>query len=266
MGPSPPPAGIDAVMLNDIAWIYRRIPPFILALPFLAAVPFATELLQHLVEIALGLYRSGVLTPAAQNVRLAFGIVKIASIIVIVIAALRFWHFDGDTRRTLRPGLMMAAGFFVFVALEIVDSSLEDEIAILIARAIDLHAAPLGIRLAIHLAPTFLWTFVSGFWLPWNIALLVDDRKMTLRGSIAAARGQLWMYFGLMCAGVIPLMTLHYVLGYAAVGKAQWIVWSLGTVDAAIVVLLAVAIASSFYAVYDAAKAHDAVLKPAYAA
>jgi hypothetical protein len=252
-------------MLNDIAWIYRRIPPFILALPFLAAVPFATELLQHLVEIALGLYRSGVLTPAARNVRLAFSVVKIASIIVIVIAALRFWHFDGDTRRALRPSMMMAAGFVVFVALEIVDSSLEDGIASLIARAFDMHAAPLGIRLAVHLAPTCLWTFVSGFWLPWNIALLVDDRRMTLRRSIAAANGQLWMYFGLILGGVIPLMAVHYGLGYAAVGKAQWIVWALGTVDAAIVVLLTVAIASSFYAVYDAAKARADVVKPAYA-
>ena len=101
-------------MLNDIVWIYRRILPFLLALPLLAAVPFAAELLQHVVEIALGLYKSGALTPAAREVRLVFGILKIISIVVIIIVALRFWHFDGDTRRTLRPGLMMAAGFFVF--------------------------------------------------------------------------------------------------------------------------------------------------------
>jgi len=250
-------------MLNDIAWIYRRILPFLLALPLLAAVPFATEMLQHVVEIALGLYKSGTLTPAAREVRLAFGIVKIISIVVIVIVALRFWHFDGDARRALRPSLMTGAGFFVFAALEIVDSSLEDGVASLVARMADLHAAPLSVRLAVHFAPTFLWTFVCGFWLPWNVALLVDDRMMTLRRSIAAAWGQLWMYLGLICAGVIPLMTLHYAMGYEAVGKADWIVWLLGTVDAAVVVILVIAIASSFYAVYDAAKARDAILKPA---
>jgi cob(I)alamin adenosyltransferase len=52
-------------------------------------------------------------------------------------------------------------------------------------------------------------------------------------------------------------------MGYEAVGKADWIVWLLGTVDAAVVVILVIAIASSFYAVYDAAKARDAILKPA---
>jgi len=252
-------------MLNDIVWIYRRILPFLLALPILAAVPFAAELAQHVVEIALGLYKSGVLTPGARNVRLAFGIVKIVSIVVIVIVALRFWHFDGDTRRALRPTPMTVMGFFVFAALEIIDSSLEDGFASLVARVADLHAAPLSVRLAVHFAPTFLWTFVSGFWLPWNIALLVDDRSMTLRRSVAAGWGQLWMYLGLICAGVIPLMTVHYVLGYAAVGKADWIVWLLGSADAAVVVVLTVAIASSFYGVYDAAKARDDLLEPARA-
>ena len=253
-------------MLNDIVWIYRRILPFLLALPLLAAVPFAAELLQHVVEIMLGLYKSGALTPAAREVRLVFGILKIISIVVIIIVALRFWHFDGDARRALRPDLTTAAGFCVFAALEIVDSAVEDGIASLVARVVNLDAAPLSVRLAVHLVPTFLWTFLSGLWLPWNIALLVDDRRMTLRRSLVSGWGQLSMYLGLICAGVIPLMTLHYIMGYAAVGKAGLIVWLLGTVDAAVVVVLTIAIASSFYAVYDAAKARDELLKPAYAA
>jgi hypothetical protein len=248
-------------MLNDIAWIYRRLFPFILGLPLLVLVPFAAELLQHMVELAFGLYTSGVLTPAERTVRFVFGLVKIASIVVIVIVALRWWYCDGDTRRALRPGVITAAGFLVFAVLATIGSSLDDAFVALVGHVVHLQSAPLLVRFAIRFAPISLWTILSGFWLPWNVALLLGDREMTLRRSVAAARGQLWAYFGLICAGGAPLITIHYLLGIAATGKPDWIVWLLSIADAAIVVILVIAVASSFYAVYDDAKARDETLR-----
>jgi hypothetical protein len=246
---------IRHIMLNDIVWIYRRILPFLWGVPLLAAVPFAAELLQHVVEFVFGLYRSGVLTPAGRDVRLAFGLVKIAGIIVIVVVALRWWHCDGDTRRALRPNLMLAAGFLAFITFVFAGSSLVDVFVAMVDRFIHLNSTPPPVRRAIQFVPTFGWLFLSRFWLPWNVALLIEDREMTLRRSILAARGHLWMYLGLIGAGAAPLMAVHYGLGFAAIGKPDWVVWVLSIADAAIVVVLVIAVASSFYAVYDDARA-----------
>jgi hypothetical protein len=250
-------------MLNDIVWIYRRILPFLWSVPLLAAVPFAAELLQHLVEVLLGLHKAGVLTPGGRTVRLAFGLVKIAGIVAIVIVALRWWHCEGNTRRALRPSPILAVGILLFLVLVFAESSLADVFVAMVGHILDLHSAPRFVRLAIQFAPILAWTFLSGFWLPWNVGLLIEDRTMTLRRSVAAASNHLWMYFGLICAGVMPLLAAHYLLGFAALGKSDWFVWMLSIADAAIVVALVVAVASSFYAVYDDARARTNALESA---
>jgi hypothetical protein len=47
--------------------IYRRCWPFIRAVPGLAALPFAAEMLQHIYEISAGLYEAGALSPEARR-------------------------------------------------------------------------------------------------------------------------------------------------------------------------------------------------------
>ena len=234
--------------------LYRRSFGFIIALPLLAAVPFCAELLQHAVETSLGMFQAGVLTPQGQRWRALFGLIKLAGIVVIILAAMRFWRFGGDRRRALRPNGRMALGLVAFVLLQLVEFAIAGLIKAGVERSIDLHAAPLGVRFAVLFGPTIVWTFVAGLWLPWLVAMLVDDPAMTLRRSLAAARGRLWAYFGLIVAGVVPLMTLHYVLAYGAIGRPPAVVWTLNIVDAAVVVVLSVCVASSFYGVYALAE------------
>lgn len=51
-------------------------------------------------------------------------------------------------------------------------------------------------------------------------------------------------------AGTLPLMVVHYGLSYFAMGQADWIVWSVNVIDAMVVCVLIVAIASGFFSVY----------------
>jgi len=234
--------------MNRVGETYIRIWPFIRALPLLAALPLVVELTQHGAEIELGLYASGgVLTPEARQVRLASGLVKILGIIVTLVVALRWFAFRGDARRAFRPTWILAKGIVAYVLFDALGEILQDGLDRLFATLFTpSHAA----KLVIDLANELLWIFISGLWLPWNVALLVEDRAMTFRLSVRTALPRMIPIFGYLCAGIAPLMALHQALGYLSLKRAPAIVWSLNILDAAVVVLLAVAIGSSFFTVY----------------
>lgn len=73
---------------------------------------------------------------------------------------------------------------------------------------------------------------------------------MTLRRSAAAAWGRMWASLGLLLAGVLPAMAVHYALGYAAEGRPEPLVWALMLVDSAVVAFLALALASTYFTLY----------------
>jgi len=234
--------------MNNVIETYARIWPFIRALPLLAALPLAVELTQHVAEIELGLYASGgVLTPEARQVRLAFGVVKILGLLVTIVVALRWFAFQGNARRAFRPTWILAKGIVAYVLLDAFGEILQDGLDRLVAAlAVPSHAGAIAGRLAGEL----FWIFVSGLWLPWNVALLVEDRTMTFRRSVRTSLPGIAVVFGYLCAGIVPLMALHQALGFLSLNQAPAIVWSLNIVDAGVVVLLAIAIGSSFFTVY----------------
>jgi hypothetical protein len=131
-------------------WIvetYRRAWKFILAAPYIVAIPLLAELLQHFYEITAGLYVSGTLSPEARRIRLGFGVVKIADLVLTILIALRWWRFRADWRRIIRPRWRFAAGLGALILLEMVGDSLSDAVTPLLAFA---KAQPTGIRVAIH--------------------------------------------------------------------------------------------------------------------
>ena len=236
-------------MQRGIAEIYGRVLPFARAMPLAVAVPFAAELAQHAAEISLGMYASGAeMTPEDERVRLGFGAVKVLALFLVLIFALRYWAWDGDARRAARPNPALFKGLAILLLVQIGGELLVLAAASLGGKAVGLDSAQQ--QAAVSVAAIFLWLALATYLLPWFTALLVEDRAMTLPRSIAAIRGHLLPSFGLLLAGYLPLMALHYALGYGAMGQAEPLVWVLMVVDSAVVALLGVTLASTYFTIY----------------
>ena len=113
-----------------------------------------------------------------------------------------------------------------------------------------LGATGRGAEVALAAGPLLIWLFLATLLYPWYVGLLTEDRTMTLRRSAAGVRGRMGASFGLLLAGILPAMALHYALGYAAEGRAEPLVWALMLVDAAVVAFLALALASTYFTLY----------------
>lgn len=235
--------------MSEVPALYKRIFPAMKSLPLLLILPLAAEMLQHVVEIKLGFYDfHGALPPEARSTRLIFGIVKVAALAVTLVLALRWWAFSdqGDPKRALRPGLRFLWGLCLFILIqvpaELVELALEKGLALIPALATTGLA-----RVVIALGIT---TFVSGLWLAWSIGLLVEDRRLGFVRSVTISAPRILTLFGYVLAGTLPLMVVHYGLSYFAMGQADWIVWSANVIDALVVCVLIVSIASGFFSVY----------------
>ena len=231
---------------------YARGFGLVLALPLLLSLPFAAELLQHFAEIRLGMF-TGPIDARAQAVRLAFGAVKVLSLFVTVLVALRWWAFDGDIGRTLRPNWRLAKGLSLVALVQIGGDLLGLGIGAAILAAIGDPSR--GARIAALVVPLLGWLFVAGLVYPWYVALLTEDREMTLRRSIAVMRLRLFRTFGLLVAGYLPLMIVHYALGFGAMRQEGALLWAMLIVDAGVVALLISMLAATYYEIYLRAKA-----------
>lgn len=233
--------------MGAISEIYRRVPALARAVPWVVLLVFAAELIQHSAEIRLGMYEPGALAPEAKRTRLLFGLAKVLAILAAFIFALRWWRFDGDSRRAARPTLALLRGLAILL---LVQAGAEIVLA-LVGRFAGgaLGAGPRALVL-VTAGSMLLWLFLATLLYPWYVGLLTEDRTMTLRRSVAGARGRMWASFGLLLAGVLPAMALHYALGYAAEGRAEPLVWALMLVDSAVVAFIALALASTYFTLY----------------
>jgi hypothetical protein len=235
--------------VSEVVALYKRIFPAMRSLPLLLLLPLAVEMLQHVVEIRLGFYDlHGALPPEARSTRLIFGIVKVAALAVTLVLALRWWAFSdqGEPKRALRPGLRFVWGLCLFLIIqvptELAEDALENGLALVPALA--------ATRLARAVIALGITTFVSGLWLAWSIGLLVEDRTLGFVRSVVVSAPRILTLFVYVLAGTLPLMVVHYALSYFAMGQADWIVWSANVIDAVVVCVLILAIASGFFSVY----------------
>ena len=238
--------------MNAIAEIYARVPRLLRAVPLVALLVFAAELLQHGVEIQLGMYRPGAaLSEEAQATRLAFGAIKVLAIFLALLFALRWWRFDGDSRRAARPTLALLKGLAVVALIQVGGELL----VMALVKGLGAALGPLraGGEAALLVSALLAWLFAATLLYPWYVGLLTEDPTMTLRRSVRATLGRMWARFGLLLAGLLPAMLLHYAIGYGAIGRPEPLVWLLMLVDAGVVALLALLIASTYFSLYEKA-------------
>lgn len=228
--------------------IYRRGFGLAVALPWLLTLPAVAEFAQHGAEILLGMYAPGGMRPGGEATRLTFGIVKIVSILVVLLVALRWWRFDGDMHRAIRPTWAMTRGLVIVVAVQFGGETLILLIGSGLATMVGASGA--GVRFATLMIPLLAWLFMAGLFFPWYVGLLTEDRTMSLRRSARATRSRLPSVFGCLLGGFLPLMIVHYAIGYGARGRPVPLIWSLMAIDAAIVALLAAMLAASYFTIY----------------
>ena len=227
-------------------------------------IPVLVEFAQHVVEMQGGMYTSpkGAAAFADDPLRTQFGFAKVVALLLPGYWLTRFVLFGYDAaaaRRIEWPAAGLWSVIFALGAgqaywglfgspwsqlLGIADES--------VAGAINASLSLVGGVMGIYL-------------MAWGLAWAVGNAAIGPLQSIRIMHGSFWRTVVLIIAGTLPLMAVHYALGYAAIhfGAAAFD-WTLMVVDSIVTGFLALTVAgSSVAAVRHAAGKSDASLLPA---
>jgi len=207
-----------------------------LALPALALIPAAVEMVQHAVEMGLGMYDGIASAKAveAHPVRLWTGLLKVASLHLPMYWVARYLAAD-DTRFAGRwdPGAARRFGGAVvfLVALSALQLFLMPQ-------------TPSWLVLALVAGPA-----VAALTAPWMAgAALGRQDPGPLRSAAAAAPGLGWSLPYLL-AVMLPPMVIHYALAAAAITGPRALVWPVLAVDSLLVAWIASVMAAGGWVV-----------------
>jgi hypothetical protein len=204
----------DAIRLFSVAII----------IPLIAIVP---EFLQHVWEINAGMFasKSAFQALSFDAGRLNWGYLKVAGLLITTLAAARFWgtHNSGESFwafnwwgqvAMLAGTAVMVVGFFAFRNVMTSQAGL-------------LSLAVLGVVTAPLMA--------------WQIAPLAGVHDYTLARAFREGwRVSNRMGMLLLCVA-IPIVALYYALHIFVLGKPIFVVWTVMTLDALLIGLLATA-------------------------
>ncbi|WBH16073.1 hypothetical protein [Sphingomonas radiodurans] len=230
-------------MWNDIKRLYADSWAFAVALPILFSIPVLIEFAQHVVEIDIGMYRHGVSGVAMDQRRLTFGCAKTLAMILPGYWFVRYMAWDRNAERAKRIERPAATLFGIQFALHAV------------TQWIGLFGPPIGVllgldaRLAQYVGLAFaIGVGVIGMYLTaWFVAWPLGNARIGPLRSFAVMAGSFWRAVGYTLAGSVPLMLLHYALGYGAIGRPDWLVWLMMLLDALVVGFLALTAAGGGY-------------------
>jgi hypothetical protein len=230
-------------MWQDIKSVYATGWRAAQLLPLLFLIPAVVEFAQHVVELNSGMYHSlaGAKAAADGSGRLLSGFAKTLAIMVPTYWFIRLMAF-GDSVKAARIERPAIGLWLVLFALNA---------AIL---AYSLFGPALGPALGLT-GKTGLWfgPVLSGVWTlfgiyltAWFVAWPLGNRAIGPPESLQVMNGSFWRTLGYMIACILPLMALHYGLGYLAIAVTpDWLDWPVLLVDALVVSWLACTMAGS---------------------
>ncbi|GAA0671185.1 hypothetical protein FHT00_001935 [Sphingomonas insulae] len=213
---------------------YRGSIAFMVACPLLALVPVVFELLQHVVEVRIGLYDSIAAAKASEHhpLRMAFGMVKVLSLIIPGYWVTRFLAL-GDARRAgavEMPALWLFGGVVAFHT---------------VIAALQLFVLPQTLPVTLI---AFAVGEVIGCLIPaWTVAAALGNRAVGPRKSIAIMAPHMPWTFVVLLLSIVPLMIPHYLLGAAALLAPKLWLWPALIVDALLVGWLSVVMVAGAY-------------------
>ena len=237
--------GIGAT-LRDSVRLWRLAP----LVPLIAVLP---EFAQHVVEIRLGMFVSqeAFSSLALDPQRVAFGAVKIAALVLAVLAGARFW-----ANRTAGLRGWSLAG----IAWKQVLLGLGVQIAASLPALLDLRVAPV-----VQMTLTLVLKLASLPGLVLMVGGLLGDRET---GLLAIYRSG-WTKALRIVLHIAPvwllLQTLHRADHIAALDRQNWLVWLLMGWDALVVGQMAALAATGLHHGYQGGNASqdDARFTPA---
>ena len=209
---------------------------FLLACPLLALVPIVFELIQHAVEVHIGMYDSIASAKAVEHhpLRMGFGMLKVAALTLPFYWVVRFLP-QRDARFARMPDRAAIRLFAVYFAFNIA------------LAAIQLFGLPQsGAVLAVSFV---VGTIIGNVLLAWGVAASLGNPAIGPRGSIAIMARHVPWTFAFTLVVLLPLMIPHY--GFAALGLVgpRMLLWPGLIVDSLLVGwLTAVMAAGGYYA------------------
>lgn len=232
------------VLKSDIAEIYRSSWAFMLACPLFFAIPMLVEFAQHVVELDAGMYidRASSSVAGQDPLRLQLGFLKTVAVLLPGYWFTRYIMFDHDTAKATRFEWPAVGLWFTIFALNVALTAWSmfgrslGELAGLEGQTAQIASAVVGIPFQ-----------VIGIYLTaWGVAWALGNVRVGPIRSIGIMHGSFWYTIALTVAGIVPLMALHYGLGYAAIlwlpAPLDWVAMIL---DSVLVGLLALTMAGS---------------------
>ena len=221
---------------------YKEAGLFLFACPLLALVPVVVEMIQHIVEMRIGMYDSIAMAKQAEHDpwRMGFGMLKIIALLLPIYWVTRFIHFDRDAKRAAAWDATAVRLFAVYMLLQIAIA------------AIQLFALP---ATASWLLGTFVFTEIfAALTAAWCVAAPLGNPIIGLSASARMMTRFLPATILIFLAAMLPLMVPHYILGAAAIFGPAWSKWPILIVDSLLVGwLCAVLVASGYFAAKRAA-------------
>lgn len=221
----------------DIKLIYVFAFRFCVVAPLLFLIPVVGEFAQHVVEIEIGMYQSSdkFKQLSMDPNRFAIGVVKLLLLFVPLYYYGRYLAFKGDKSRyhdfswtsvaPFLPVFVFNAGLSVLLLGMTVWNP--DSVWSLVIRVL-----------------TFLLTIYLTYWMVTQ-ALNVDRGSWST--SFSRINGHFWRVVGYMLAASLPLMIVHYAVGYLAIGMEGFKLWLTLILDSLVVGLLALCLVGVNY-------------------
>ena len=209
--------------------------------PLVLALVVVPEFIQHVAEIQLGMFNGGAATRAAADhpIRWAFGYVKVAGVLLVFLAAARFWWtrrtggdwYDVRTVAWKRFGL----GFVTFMVIPLLP-------LLATGRVSEMAIQAASLALTIPLLP-MLFVMIAG---------LFGDRETPMRDFWRRSWGWILLTVLLVVIAFAPAQWLHGMNHHWAMGAALPIVWALMIFDSIVVGLLSGITGTGLYLGYAA--------------
>jgi hypothetical protein len=227
------------MLLGALLETYRKGFATFWAAPAIVAIVVVPEATQHVIEIELGMFASkaAFIANASDPLRMGIGAVKVAALLLCILATARFWSGGSVRAALLIPPRDLGRTLFA-LALGFA-ASLPAEWAVATKQ-------PLAVY----------WTIVPASWLlsflllVYLIGAVLGDRAMTLRNALTHGWKVLPLLALLVVSAFWPASMLHAYAHKLALGAAPLSVWALMAADSLVVGLMATVTGSALAVSY----------------
>jgi hypothetical protein len=237
--------------------IYSRGWWFMLALPLVALIPFAAEMLQHAAESHVGFYDSFEAMNAKGDdpLRTGFGFLKTVALFLPGYWVPRYVAFDGDGKCAARWNTVAVRLFIPVLLFSVVSEVGQWPVSTLLAGVNLGEIVQTVIGVSIWFGLLVLGIYVTA----WVVAAPLGNPHIGFLRSFRIMRGNFWWSFAVTMLALLPLLAVHYAMTLPMIGREKLVLWLFFAIDAALVAYLAIVLAAANYVIARRATARKQI-------